>query len=165
MLQPGDSAPDFELSDPDGRAHALSALLAKGPVVVYFYPVDFSPICTAQACFCRDHRAELEQAGLQVVGVSGQSPRSHARFRKTFGLDFTLLTDPGRRVARAYGAVSCLGLYPRRVSYLIDESGAIIDAVLADWRAGPHTQFIQRAIAWARQRQREADAVTVGAGS
>ncbi|MEO1511154.1 MAG: peroxiredoxin, partial [Planctomycetota bacterium] len=73
MLQPGDTAPPFTLTDQNNEEHSLESLLRRGPLVLYFYPPDFTPGCTAQACAMRDRRADLEAAGATVVGVSAQS--------------------------------------------------------------------------------------------
>jgi peroxiredoxin Q/BCP len=154
MLKCGDTAPDFELPDSDGNAVRLRDLLAEGPLVVYFYPHDFTPICSAQACAFGDRSAELGAAGVRVVGVSCQSGRSHGRFARRLNLSFALLCDERRRVARAYGAVSLGGLLPRRVSYLIDADRKVVDAVRADLRVGDHAAFIDRVIAWAGDRAR-----------
>ncbi len=146
MLHPGDQAPDFELEDAHGQTVRLSERLHEGPVVLFFYPKDFTPVCTKQACLMRDWHGPLTSAGLQVVGVSGGSSRSHQRFQSTHHLPYPLLSDPGRRVARQYGAVGLFGLYPRRISYLIGRDGRVGDAVRADFRVTPHRRLVERAL-------------------
>jgi peroxiredoxin Q/BCP len=146
MLTPGDQAPDFEMEDAHGQRVRLSDLLRDGPIVLFFYPKDFTPVCTKQACLMRDWHAQLESAGLQVIGVSAGSSRSHQRFESKHHLPYRLLTDPGRRVARQYEAVGLFGLYPKRISYLIDRDGRIRDAVHADFRVTPHRRLLERAL-------------------
>ncbi|MEO0630933.1 MAG: peroxiredoxin [Planctomycetota bacterium] len=156
MLKPGDTAPDFTLPDANGDRISLAALLEDGPVVLYFYPADFTPGCTAQACMVRDLHGELVAAGLRVAGISPQKPASHARFAEKFGLPFTLLCDTDKSVAKRYGAVWPLGIAFRRVTYLVDQNRQIIDAVTADLNIGRHKVFVKRAI----ERRAQADAAS-----
>jgi len=149
MLRVGDRAPEFSLPNESGETVRLSGLLESGPVVLYFYPADFTPGCTAQACSMRDWRDELAKAGYRVVGVSAQSEESHARFDGKHNLGFTLLTDEGRAVARAYGAVS-FGVLPRRVTFVIATDGVIRDRVAADLRIGRHEDLVRRLVASGR---------------
>ena len=146
MLQKGDKAPDFELSDDGGSKVRLSELLAGGPIVLYFYPADFTPVCTREACLFRDHHAELAARGVRVYGVNSASAETHARFREKHGLPFPLLVDPDKKVIKAYGASGPLGLGVRRISYLIGPDGLIKEAVKADLRLGPHAEFIRRVL-------------------
>jgi len=146
MLVEGDRAPHFDLPDQEGRRVTLTGLLREGPLVLYFYPADFTPVCTRQACLLRDHHAPLRSAGAQVVGISPQAPESHRRFRQRHELPFPLLADPGREAIRAYGALGLLGLLVRRVTYFILPDGIIHDRVLADFRVGRHAAFVTRVI-------------------
>ncbi|MEO1584607.1 MAG: peroxiredoxin [Planctomycetota bacterium] len=147
MLTPGETAPAFTLPDAEGHDVSLASLIEAGPVVLYFYPADFTPGCTAQACMVRDLHGDLASAGLRVVGISPQGPESHARFAEKHELPFTLLCDTDKSVAKAYGATWPFGLAFRRVSYLVDRAGTISDAVTADLSIGRHRSFIERAIA------------------
>mgnify|MGYP006271562609 CR=1 FL=1 len=147
MLRPGDKAPDFELADPDETPVSLGSLLEAGPLLLYFYPADFTPLCTKQACLFNDEHQRLHAVGARVVGVSAQSPPTHRRFREQQGLAFPLLSDPGRRVARAYGATAAFGLLPRRISYDVDVDRTILDAAEANFSLQAHKRFIDRAIA------------------
>ena len=88
MLKNGELAPDFELPDQDGRKRRLSDLVDGKPLIVYFYPADFTPGCTKEACDLRDLHAQILASGLRVVGVSPQSPESHRRFRDEHALPF-----------------------------------------------------------------------------
>lgn len=147
MLASGDRAPDFTLPDQDGAPVSLTELLKDGPVVLYFYPADFTPGCTKEACDIRDMHAEIARAGLRVVGVSPQDAESHRRFADRYALPFTLLADPEKRAVRAYGVDGPLGLGVRRATFLIGSGGVIEDVVLADLRIGRHKEFIERAVA------------------
>jgi peroxiredoxin Q/BCP len=151
VLTPGDRAPEFALPDQDGRTVSLAELLEDGPLVLYFYPADFTPGCTKEACEIRDMHDELLDAGVRVVGVSPQDGASHARFRARHGLPFTLLADEDKALIRAYGVEGPLGLGVRRATFLIGPDGVVRDTVLADLRIGRHAEFIRRAIADARR--------------
>lgn len=147
MLKAGDRAPNFTLTDQDGRELSLAQLLGEGPVVLYFYPADFTPGCTKEACTIRDMHDEIAAAGMRVVGVAPQDVASHARFRDKHGLPFTLLADPDKAVIKAYGVDGPLGIGVRRATFLVGADGVIRDAVLADIRIGRHEEFIRAAIA------------------
>ncbi|MEJ2515199.1 MAG: peroxiredoxin [Gammaproteobacteria bacterium] len=147
MLQKGDRAPDFTLPDQDGNAVSLKGLLKDGPVVLYFYPADFTPGCTREACSIRDMHDEIAEAGMRVVGVSPQDEESHRRFRTKHGLPFTLLADPDKKAVKAYGVDGPLGVGVRRATFLIGPDGTVRDAVLADILVGRHEAFIRKAVA------------------
>jgi thioredoxin-dependent peroxiredoxin len=101
MIEEGTQAPDFELESDEGSTLKLSDLRGK-PVVIYFYPKDDTPGCTAQACGIRDVYGEFQQRGAVVLGVSRDDAESHRAFREKYGLPFTLLSDPDHEVAEAY---------------------------------------------------------------
>ena len=147
MLTKGTVAPEFELADQTGRKRSLKELLREGPLILYFYPADFTPGCTKEACSFRDLHQELLRAGLRVVGVSPQDTDSHRRFAEKHSLNFTLLSDPDKKVIKAYGLDGPLGLGVRRGTYLIGTDGRIRDSVLADLRIGAHEAFVKTAIA------------------
>jgi peroxiredoxin Q/BCP len=139
MLSPGDPAPDFELPADDGSTVRL-ADLAGTRVVLYFYPKDDTPGCTAQACSLRDASADLAAAGATVVGVSPDSPESHATFRDKYALGFRLLSDQDHATAEAYGAWGEKKNYGKtsmgiiRSAFVIGEDGKI---VLAKYNVKP----------------------------
>jgi peroxiredoxin Q/BCP len=147
MLKAGDEAPDFRLPDQDGRDRRLSELIGDQPLILYFYPADFTPGCTQEACDLRDLHTRILASRLRVVGVSPQSPESHRRFRKEHNLPFTLLSDEKKTAIKAYGVDGLLGIGVRWATFLIDERHRIVDAVLADLRIGRHQEFVERAIA------------------
>jgi thioredoxin-dependent peroxiredoxin len=146
MLQAGDRAPDFTLPDQDGRPVRLSELLAEGSVILYFYPADFTPGCTSEACAIRDLHADLVGAGMRVVGISPQDSATHARFREHLALPFPLLADTNKHVIKEYGVDGPIGLGVRRATFSIRPDGRIHDAVVADLRIARHARFIRRAI-------------------
>lgn len=146
MLKPGTPAPDFTLPDQDGNPVSLSSLRAKGPVLLYFYPADFTPGCTKEACSLRDRFPTVSAAGMTIIGVSPQSPESHRRFREEHKLPFTLLSDEDKEVIRRYDVDGPFGIGVRRATYLIDEEGMIQDSVLADFRIGRHVALVERAV-------------------
>jgi thioredoxin-dependent peroxiredoxin len=146
MIKAGERAPEFTLPDHTGTDRSLTQLLSAGAIILYFYPADFTPGCTRQACKIRDLHAELQKAGLGAVGISPQSPESHARFREKYNLPFTLLSDEQKTVIKMYGLNGPLGFGVRRASYLIDGSRRVRDTVIADLRIERHVDFVQKAI-------------------
>jgi peroxiredoxin Q/BCP len=147
MLAVGDRAPEFTIADDENRDTPLSSLLNQGPLILYFYPADFTPGCTREACTIRDLHADLLRAGLTVVGVSPQRPESHRRFREKYKLPFKLLSDPAKAVIRMYDVNGPLGFGVRRATYLIDQARVVRGAVLADFRISEHEAFIRKALA------------------
>ena len=152
MLAVGSRAPEFTLPDQDERDTSLTSLLNHGPLVLFFYPADFTPGCTREVCMLRDLHTELVQKGLNVAGISPQGPKSHREFRDKHALPFTLLADEGKSVITMYEANGPLGFSVRRVTYLVDPARHIRDAVLADFKVTRHEDFVRRAIALSRGR-------------
>jgi peroxiredoxin Q/BCP len=146
MLKAGERAPEFTLPDETGTDRSLTELLSSGAIILYFYPADFTPGCTRQACVMRDLDSEIKRAGLRVVGISPQSPESHAKFRDKYKLPFVLLSDQHKAVVKMYGVNGPLGIGVRRASYLIDGGRRIRDAVLADFAIRRHADFVRKAI-------------------
>ncbi|MGB6487804.1 MAG: peroxiredoxin [Steroidobacteraceae bacterium] len=147
MLTIGARAPEFTLPDADGQATSLSNLLRDGLVILYFYPADFTPGCTREACQMRDLYGEVDAARLRLAGISPQSPESHRAFRDKYKLPFTLLADVDRFVIKMYGVQGPLGFGVRRTTFLIDQTRHIQDAVVADFRIGEHEAFVRKAVA------------------
>jgi peroxiredoxin Q/BCP len=147
MLKNGTRAPEFDLEDQHGKRHTLKSLLADGPLILYFYPADFTPGCTKEACSFRDLQKDLVAARLRVVGVSPQDAESHKRFADKHGLNFPLLADPDKKAVKAYDVDGPLGFGVRRGTYLIGADGIIQDSVLADLRIAEHEAFVKRALA------------------
>ena len=143
MLHPGARAPDFTLPDQDGKAVSLSSLVGGGTLILYFYPADFTPGCTREACAIRDMHGDIAQLGMTVAGVSPQGPETHRAFRAKYALPFTLLSDADKTVARLYGVVGPFGMGLRRATFLIDGEHVIRAVVRADFRIARHESFIR----------------------
>ncbi len=146
MLNTDERAPEFTLPDQDGHDVSLSGLIKDGPVILYFYPADFTPGCTREACSIRDLHRELTQAGIRVAGISPQSPESHQRFREKHNLPFTLLSDETKEVIKMFGVDGPLGFWVQRVTFLIDQNRMIRGRVKAHFSIGEHEKFIRDAI-------------------
>ena len=123
----GRKAPEFSLADEKGETRTLDEFLANGPLMVVFYPGDFTPVCTKQLCNYRDSQEDFSNLGIQVVGISRNPPESHAKFKETYQLPFPLLSDSKSLVARAFGCTSKLlfGAVTRAV-YIINSKGVIL---------------------------------------
>lgn len=126
----GALAPEFTAQSDAGSPVSLAALRGR-PVVLYFYPRDDTPTCSAQACEFRDGFPQFAAAGAVVLGVSTDSVKSHARFREKFALPFTLVSDPDHAIADAYGVWQEKSMYGRkymgvvRTTFLVDAEGRI----------------------------------------
>jgi len=114
MLESGNPAPPFTLSDTSGKQVSLEDFAGKD-VILYFYPKDDTPGCTKEACGFRDAWTELQELGVVVLGVSGDDAVSHAKFAAKYRLPFTLLSDPEHRVMAAYGAYGPKTMYGKKV--------------------------------------------------
>ena len=147
MLQTGSLAPEFTLPNQSGVDISLTTLIHQGPLILYFYPADFTPGCTREACSIRDIYGELHRAGFTVAGVSPQSAVSHQKFSERYNLPFTLLADANKEVIRMFDVDGPFGIGVRRATFLIDSTRVIRSAVLADFRIGKHEKFIQTALA------------------
>lgn len=134
MLQIGTKAPDFTLTDKDGKEVSLSDFLGKR-VVLYFYPKDNTPGCTRQACAFAGAYEEFKNRGVEVIGISKDSVASHVKFAEKYGLPFVLLSDPQREAIEKYGLwqekkmCGKVGMGVVRTTFIIDENG-IIEAVM-----------------------------------
>ena len=130
MVKEGDKAPDFELNGSDGQKHKLSDYKGQ-KVVLYFYPKDNTPGCTKQACSFRDNYKIIEEAGAVVLGVSGDSLKSHGKFVETQKLPFVLLSDIDKEVTKKYGSLKEKSMFGNtflgvsRDTFIIDEKGII----------------------------------------
>ena len=124
MLKVGNKAPSFTLEDADGNVVELGDFKGR-KVVLFFYPKDDTPGCTAEACGFRDSYADLKNLGAEVWGVSGDDIVSHRRFAERHQLPFPLLSDTNQQLRRAFGVPKTLGLLPSRVTYVIDGNGSI----------------------------------------
>jgi peroxiredoxin Q/BCP len=123
-IKVGDTAPDFTLTSQNNSSVSLRDFQGKA-VVLYFYPKDDTPGCTAQSCAFRDQYEVFKAAGAEVIGVSGDSPESHQKFAARYQLPFTLLSDKDNQVRKSYGATTAFGLIPGRITYVIDQQGVV----------------------------------------
>ena len=121
----GDKAPDFTLPSQSGEQVRLQDRIGQGVVVLYFYPKDETSGCTREACAFRDSHEVFTDAGAEVIGVSSDSVDRHAAFATHHKLPFTLLSDEGGKVRKAYGVAPTLGFIPGRVTFVIDRSGLV----------------------------------------
>jgi peroxiredoxin Q/BCP len=147
MLSVGDIAPDFSGTDQNGKSISLSSLLERGKLVLYFYPKDFTPVCTAQACTFRDAASELAALNSNIVGVSGDTAESHQRFGSKHGVPFSLLSDPDHRIIKAYGATWPLFGRIRRVTYVVGTDRRILGAFRHELSAEKHLTDVRRVLA------------------
>jgi len=120
----GQPAPDWQLPDTSGQLVTLQQFRGQW-VVLYFYPKDDTPGCTAEACAFRDSYEEFQNAGAVVIGVSGDDTPSHERFKSKYNLPFILVSDANNQLRRTYGVPATFGLIPGRVTYVIDPEGVV----------------------------------------
>ena len=146
MLESGSRAPEFVLENDQGGESSLTELLQDGPLILYFYPADFTPGCTKEACSIRDIHNDIQAVGLRVAGVSPQDADSHRRFRDEHDLPFTLLSDPEKVAIEMYDVDGPFGVGVRRATFLISQDRVIQDAMMADVRIGRHKEFIEKAV-------------------
>ncbi len=150
ILEAGTKAPDFELKDDAGKVHKLSDYKGQ-TIVVYFYPKDNTPGCTKEACSFRDSYADFRKAGVEVIGISPDSEKSHANFINKYELPFTLLSDPGHQVSEAYGVWGLKKNYGReyegiyRTTFIIGPEGKI-KKVFKNVKPNEHSQEVLAAI-------------------
>jgi thioredoxin-dependent peroxiredoxin len=130
LISPNVPAPDFTLLDETGHERKLSEYFGK-PIILYFYPEDDTPGCTTEACSFRDNYSTFQKAGVTILGVSPDSPKSHAKFKEKYHLPFTLLADEGHKICDLYGVWGKKVKNEReyygviRTTYLIDPKGMI----------------------------------------
>ncbi|GGA83187.1 peroxiredoxin [Flavobacterium palustre] len=125
-LKAGDIVPKFTAQDATGAVFESNSIIGKKAVIIYFYPKDDTPQCTAQACGFRDNYAEFVNLGVEVIGISSDDVNSHQQFIQKYNLPFLLLSDPDKAIRKLFGVPSAfLGLLPGRVTYLVDKYGMI----------------------------------------
>lgn len=134
----GTAMPGFVLVSQDGETVHSVDLVGQGPLVIYFYPKDNTPGCTAEACSFRDQYEDFVQAGAGVVGISRDDPASHRGFADKHRLPFTLLADPDGAVHQAFGVGRTLGLLSGRVTFVVDTRGIVRHRFSSQLRATRH---------------------------
>ncbi len=143
-IQVGDSAPDFTGTAQTGETISLHDYRGKQAVVVYFYPADNTPGCTAQACAFRDAYQDFTDAGAAVIGISGDSTASHEKFAEGKKLPFLLLSDADGELRKKFGVPKTLWVMPGRVTYVIDKQGIVQQVFNSQLFA---TQHVKEALA------------------
>lgn len=150
MIAVGDKAPSFDGHDQAGKPLALADFAGKKNVVLYFYPRDFTPGCTKEACTFRDAYDELASADTEVVGVSTDDAESHAKFAAKHRLQFPLLADPDQKVGKAYGVIGGIrgGLFNQaaRVTFVIDKQGVVRGVFKHEILVGRHLDDVRETL-------------------
>ncbi|TDE04612.1 peroxiredoxin [Flavobacterium hiemivividum] len=137
-LKVGDKIPNFKAKDTDGNDFDSQNLVGHKPLVIYFYPKDNTPGCTAQACSFRDQYEDFKDLGAEVIGISSDSVASHQKFASHYKLPFVLLSDGDKKIRKLFGVPSYVfGLIPGRVTYVADKEGKII-MIFDSIKAGNH---------------------------
>ena len=121
----GSKSPDFTLPSQSGEMVSLKDFLGKKPVVLFFYPKDNTLGCTREVCTFRDRYEEFRKPEAEVIGISSDSVESHKSFATKHDLPFTLLSDEGGKVRKLYGVPNTFGIFPGRVTYVIDREGIV----------------------------------------
>lgn len=149
MLAAGDLAPDFSATSSAGTAVKLSDYRGKKNVILYFYPKDFTSVCTKETCGFRDLLGKLGNGDTEVIGVSADSDSSHEDFRKKYELGFPLLADPDKKIAKLYGAygglTGVLGM-TKRITFVIGKDGKIAEALDGFFSADRHVEGARMAL-------------------
>lgn len=139
-LKKGDPVPHFTLKDQEGKDFDISDLAGKKPFVIYFYPKDHTPGCTAEACSFRDSYEDFKDLGAEVIGISSDSGSSHQKFASKHRLPFILLSDPDQKVSRLFGVKNYLfGFIPGRETYVFDRNGKVL-LVFNSLKAASHIE-------------------------
>ena len=139
-LQVGDQAPDFSATTYDGNTIRLADFLGKRALVLFFYPRDGTPICTQEVCAFRDSYEQFMTAGADVIGVSSDDPESHRAFSRQHKLSFPLISDAGGSLRKAFAVPRSMGLFPGRVTYVIDQAGVVRHIYSAQFASAEHVR-------------------------
>ena len=136
----GDHAPDFSAKTHDGNKIRLADFLGKRALVLFFYPKDGTPICTQEACAFRDSHEQFIDAGADVIGVSSDTEKSHCTFARQHKLSFPLISDADGSLRKAFAVPKTMGLFPGRVTYVIDHAGIIRQIFSAQFASEEHVR-------------------------
>ena len=142
----GSVAPDFTLPSQAGQMVSLEEFFGRKPVVLFFYPKDDSPGCTREVCAFRDYFEEFGKLDAEVIGISSDSVESHRSFAVKHDLSLTLLSDEGGNIRRLYGVPKTFGLFPGRVTYVIDREGVVRHVFASQLSVKRHVQEALRAL-------------------
>jgi peroxiredoxin Q/BCP len=150
-LEVGDQAPDFSATTHDGHEIRLEDFLGKRALVLFFYPKNGTPICTQEACAFRDSYEQFIDAGADVIGVSSDSEQSHQAFSKQHRLSFPLISDANGSLRMAFAVPKTMGVFPGRVTYVIDQAGIIRHIFSAQFASDEHVRQALAAVSAARR--------------
>ncbi len=139
-LRVGDRAPDFSATTHDGKSIGLADYLGKRALVLFFYPKDGTPICTLEACAFRDSYEKFIAAGADVIGISGDTEKSHIAFAQQYRLSFPLISDADGSLRKQFAVPKTLGIFPGRVTYIIDKKGIIRQIFSAQFASSEHVR-------------------------
>ena len=146
-IKTGSTIPLFALSDQEGHEFDIKSVLGKKNLVIYFYPKDDTPGCTKEACSFRDQFEVFSEADAVIIGISGQSVKSHKEFAEKHRLPFTLLSDEGNKIRNLFGVpTNFLGLLPGRVTYVADKMGKVIYIFNSQTQASKHVEEALRVL-------------------
>lgn len=145
-VQVGARAPDFTATTQDGQTLRLADFLGKQGLVLFFYPKDGTPVCTQEACAFRDSYEQFRERGFEVVGVSSDSAKSHLQFAERYQLAFPLLADTDGALRKLFAVPRTLGIFPGRVTYVIDRAGIIREIYSAQLASAEHVERALRAV-------------------
>jgi thioredoxin-dependent peroxiredoxin len=146
----GSKAPEFILPSQSGEMVNLKDFLGKKPLVLFFYPKDDTPGCTKQACAFRDEYEAFGQLDAEVIGISSDSVESHKNFAEKHSLPFLLLSDEGGKVRKLYGVPTTFGLFPGRVTYVIDAEGVVRHIFASQLGVEKHVEEAREALSSVR---------------
>lgn len=155
-LRIGDQAPDFSLPSQTGESVSLKDFLGKKNVVLYFYPRDFSPGCTTEACTFRDSYESFKDEGAEVIGISSDARESHAGFASVYRLPFILLSDKDGAVRKLYGVSKTFGMLPGRTTYIIDRNGIVRHIFTSQFMPKAHIDEALRALKYIDREYKKA---------
>ena len=145
-VKAGDKAPDFSLPSNTGVTVRLSQFLGKKNIVIFFYPMDDSPVCSKEAEAFRDKYEEFKQLNTEVMGISSQGIESHKSFATRHSLPFVLLSDNGNSVRKLYGVSTTFSAVPGRVTYIIDKEGIVKFVFSSQLRPAKHADEALRVV-------------------
>jgi peroxiredoxin Q/BCP len=145
-LRTGQRAPDFDVTSSSGQRLRLSDFIGKKNVVLYFYPADFTLVCTRETCGFRDSYAELANKDTEVVGISVDSDETHRKFAREYNVPFALVSDANKSLSQSYEATGLLSRLmgkTGRVTYVIDKKGYIVGVFDSAIRASKHVEGVR----------------------
>jgi peroxiredoxin Q/BCP len=139
-LEVGNRALDFTLPSSTGESISVSQFIGKKNVVIFFYPMDESPVCSREAEAFRDRYESFKELKAEIIGISSQDVDSHKSFAKRHRLPFILLSDPDNKVRKLFGIASTLGVVPGRATFVIDKAGVVKYVFSSQWQPAKHAK-------------------------